>query len=589
MKKRLQFLMGMSSFLILTMAHAAAEPAWVQESNRNSQLMLDVIARFSPEDAPELGVDGYDERVKDLGPRTVERTIEATQAAVDELRSRLAKTSDLAVQQDLQIVIDAGASSVTSMHLQQQTMLPYTSAMRLVFGGLRALLDPRIPETRQVAALVRLRRYAGMEPDSSAITELAKARSSECFDNKKLVGPYRGEVEQDLADTPQIIEGIRKLFADSKIKGYEPALDRLASQLKDYDAWVRREILPRARADHRLPPAIYADNLKQVGVDVPPDELMRRALLSFEEIQNEMRALAPLVAKQKGLKLTDYREVIRALKKKQVQGKAIMPLYRQCLHDIEGILRREHEVTVPQRNAVIRLASEAESAMLPAPYMSPPRMIGNTGEYGEFVLPLKVPGKAGEQALVTDDFTFDAAAWTLTSHEARPGHELQFAAMIEKGVTVARAIFAFNSVNVEGWALYAEAEMKPYFPLDGQLIGLQYRLMRAARAYLDPMVNLGLLTPKQVHDVLVNDVVLSEGMTKQEVDRYTFRSPGQATAYFVGYQALMETRRRAELALEGKFDKQHFHDFILAQGLLPPALLQKAVMEVFVPEEQARK
>ena len=588
MKRRLQFLFCMSSFMVLTMAHAAVEPASVQESNRNSQLMLDVIARFSPEDAQELGVDGYDERVKDLGSHTVERNIEATQAAVDELRGRLAKTSDLAVQQDLQIVIDAGANSVTSMRLQQQYMLPYTSAVRLVFGGLRALLDPRIPEARQAAALVRLRRYAGLEAGSSAITELAKARSSECFDDKKLVGPFRGEVEQDIADTPQLIEGIRKLFAGSKIKGYEPALEQLASQLKDYDAWIQREILPRTRADHRLPPAIYADNLKQVGVDVLPDELMRRALLSFEEIQNEMRALAPLVAKQKSLKVTDYRDVIRALKKKQVQGRAILPLYRQRLHSIEDILRREHEITVPQRNAVIRLASEAESAMLPAPYMSPPRMIGNTGEYGEFVLPLKVPGKAGEKALVTDDFTFDAAAWTLTSHEARPGHELQFAAMIEKGVTIARAIFAFNSVNVEGWALYAEAEMKPYFPLDGQLIGLQYRLMRAARAYLDPMVNLGLLTPRQVHDVLVNDVVLSEGMTKQEVDRYTYRSPGQATAYFVGYQALMETRRRAELALEHKFDKQRFHDFVLAQGLLPPALLQKAVMEVFVPEELKR-
>jgi uncharacterized protein (DUF885 family) len=388
---------------------------------------------------------------------------------------------------------------------------------------------------------------------------------------------------------PRLLQGIRKLFADSGLKGYEEPLAAFEAQARDYDAWVSKEMLPRARADHRLPPALYADNLKQVGVDVAPEELMRRALVSFEEIQNEMRVLAPLVATQKGIKATGYRDVIRVLKKQQVTGKAILPLYTQRLHAIENILRREHEITVPARNAVIRLASEAESAMIPAPNMSPPRLIGNTGEYGEFVLPLNVPGKAGEKTLKTDDFTFDAAAWTLTAHEARPGHELQFAAMIEKGVSTARAVFAFNSVNVEGWALYSEAEMKPYFPLDGQLIGLQHRLMRAARAYLDPMVNLGLLTPQQVHDVLVNDVVLSEGMAKQEVDRYTFRSPGQATAYFFGYQSLMETRRRAELALAGKFNKQRFHDFILSQGLLSPALLQKAVLGEFVPAELARK
>jgi uncharacterized protein (DUF885 family) len=99
--------------------------------------------------------------------------------------------------------------------------------------------------------------------------------------------------------------------------------------------------------------------------------------------------------------------------------------------------------------------------------------------------------------LRTDDFTFDAASWTLTAHEARPGHELQFATMAERGVSVARAVFAFNTANVEGWGLYAEAEMQPYEPADGQLITLQFRLLRAARAFLDPMLNLGSLTAEE--------------------------------------------------------------------------------------------
>lgn len=362
----------------------------------------------------------------------------------------------------------------------------------------------------------------------------------------------------------------------------------MEKQLAAYDDWVRAEILPRARTDNRLPPAIYADNLKQFGVRVEPQELIRRALLSFAEIRNEMQALAPLVAKAKGYRSGDYRDVIAELKKSQVNGKAIMPLYRKTLTDSEALIRREHIVSLPERAAVIRLASEAESAQLPAPHMSPPRLVGNTGEYGEFVLPLTVPAPAGKKTLRMDDFTYHAAAWTLTAHEARPGHELQFATMIEQGVSTARAVFAFNSVNVEGWALYAEAEMKPYFPLDGQLIGLQLRLQRAARAFVDPMLNLGLMKPEEASDFLMKEVGLSEAMTKQEVDRYTFRSPGQATSYFVGYQALMETRERAELALRSKFDRQRFNDFVLSQGLLPPDLLKKAVMETFVPAELAR-
>jgi uncharacterized protein (DUF885 family) len=181
-----------------------------------------------------------------------------------------------------------------------------------------------------------------------------------------------------------------------------------------------------------------------------------------------------------------------------------------------------------------------------------------------------------------DDFTHEAGSWSLTAHESRPGHELQFSAMVEKGISTARAVFAFNSVNVEGWGLYAEAEVQPYLPAEAQLFTLQFRLLRAARAFLDPMVNMGQMTPDQARDFLIKEVVQSDGMAKQEVDRYTVRAPGQATSYFYGYQRLLETRQRAQIALREKFDRMAFNDFVLSQGLLPPKLLEKAVMTDFV-------
>ena len=150
-----------------------------------------------------------------------------------------------------------------------------------------------------------------------------------------------------------------------------------------------------------------------------------------------------------------------------------------------------------------------------------------------------------------DDFNYDAIAWTLTAHEARPGHELQFAGMLERGVSTARVVFAFNSANVEGWALYAEAVMKQYLPPEGQLGALQMRMMREARAFLDPMLNLGLIEPAAAQRFLMDEVMLSEPMAKQEVDRYTFNAPGQATSYFYGYSRLNALRTRVELAHAG--------------------------------------
>ena len=181
-----------------------------------------------------------------------------------------------------------------------------------------------------------------------------------------------------------------------------------------------------------------------------------------------------------------------------------------------------------------------------------------------------------------DDWNHVGATWSLTVHEARPGHELQFASMIESGVSQARAIYAFNSANVEGWALYAEAIMKEYLPLDGQLFSLQARMMRATRAFLDPMLNLGLIDPDQALSFIMEEVGLSEPMARSEVDRYTFRAPGQATSYYYGYMNMIRLRTEVELVLRDRFDQKAFHDFVLAQGLLPPEILRQAVMTDYV-------
>ncbi|WP_437901724.1 DUF885 family protein [Sorangium sp. So ce124] len=187
-----------------------------------------------------------------------------------------------------------------------------------------------------------------------------------------------------------------------------------------------------------------------------------------------------------------------------------------------------------------------------------------------------------------DDFTHAAASWPLSAHEARPGHELQFASLVERGVSLARAVFAENSANMEGWALYSEAILLPYMPPEGQLVSLQHRLVRAARGLLDPELQAGKITPAAARAFLEREVVLSPPLAQSEVERYTFRAPGQATSYLYGFTRLMDLRREVEFRMGPRFDAQRSHDFVLAQGILPPKLLRKAVIERFVPAQPAR-
>jgi uncharacterized protein (DUF885 family) len=585
MLKRRAFALAIIAFVASsTLAVAAETPDWIQRSNDDAQPLLKVLGDFGPEFAARIGVTGYDDKVTQIPPDVNEKFRKAVAGVRDGLKAKLAAEKDPLVQQDLKIMIEAATLQIDTSQLNEKYLLPYTNVGQTIFFGEFNLLQDQVEEKRRPSALTRLNRYTGLEKGYTPLTEQAKAQYEAAMKNKALLGPFKGQLDQDLANTASYIDGIRKLYAKYKIAGAEKALDALDKQLNDYDAWVKATVLPHARDDFRLPPALYADNLKNVGLDIAPEALVAKAELAYAEIRNEMQAIAPLIAKDHHLEVSDYRDVIRALKKEQMPREKIEPAYHDVIAKIEDIIRREHIVTLPDRAMIMRIASDAETAAQPAPHMDPPPLIGNKGERGTFVLTMGNPGKAGG-AEGYDDFNHPYATWTLTAHEGRPGHELQFAAMVERGVSLARSLFAFNSVNVEGWALYAEAETKPYEPLDGQLFALQARLQRAARAILDPKLNLGQITPERAKAVLTDEVVLSPAMAQQEIDRYTFRAPGQATSYFYGYTKLMELRADTEIALGKKFNRQAFNDFVIGQGLLPPALLREAVQTQFVPAQ----
>jgi hypothetical protein len=565
----------------------AAEASWIQESNRHAQVLLEINARYGPEGAASLGVEGHDTEVFDLKPRFIERQAADWQSAAQQLEAARGTVNDKLVQQDLDILIKAARDQGTTLDLNRRLMLPFFDLGQAVFQGFQNLIDPRVAKERQKAAIVRLRRYVGAEKNYEPITTLARARYEERASDPALLGPWVVEAQQYLDNQERYLDGIQKLLEGSGLKGWQKDMQTLRRQFDDYGNWVRDTVLPRARRTNQLPPELYADNLKGFGIQMDPHELMDRALSSYVQTRDEINVAARALAAQRHWSATDYRDVIRQLKKERIADDQLLNLYTGRLAQLEDIIRRGKVVTLPTRKAVIRLGTEAESAAQPAPHIDPPRLIGNTGEAAEFVLPTSNPNaRAGT---VMDDFNYDAIAWTLTAHEARPGHELQFAAMMERGVSTARVVYAFNSANVEGWALYAEAVMKQYLPIEGQMGALQMRMMREARAFLDPMLNLGLIQPDAAQRFLMEEVLLSEPMAKQEVDRYTFNAPGQAGSYFYGYSKLNELRTRVELALPGRFDEQRYHDFIIGQGLLPFDLLQRAVMEQFVPSQQGKE
>jgi Bacterial protein of unknown function (DUF885) len=577
-----------SVFLMTLSPIHAADQSWITASNSYTNQVLTIEMKHHPEQGSRQGLSQYDTLVAQPTLADEDQERKETEEVIAKLKSALAQEKQKEVAQDLAIIIRSVELQFRQDDYERAHNVPFLNASSLVFSGIRPLLDEQTPAERRPAAVERIRKYAGLEPGYTPITEILKQRVLEQAAKPGAVYPAKVEIDTELARDSNYLDGIATLCKKYQLTGWEEPFAKLKSQLTDYDAWTKATVLPRARADFRLQPEEYALALEQYGIDIPPSQMAELAHQGFNAIQEEMKPIAAQIAKERKLPSSDYRDVIRELKKQQLVGDAILPFYEDRLKQIEKIITEQGLVTLPDRPARIRIASAAETAQQPAPHMVPPPFLHNTGQKGEFVLPLNIPAGPGHSASQKyDDFTFDAAAWTLTAHEARPGHELQFDSMLEKGVSIARVHYAFNSTNVEGWGLYSEYIVRPYMPLEGQLVSLDYRLLRAARAFLDPELQAGKIQPADAQRVLEQDVVQSPAFAEEEVERYTYRAPGQANSYYYGFTKLVGLRKDTETAMGSKFNQKKFHDFILAQGLLPPDLMRKAVMEDFVPAQAA--
>ena len=564
-------------------AQRGSAQEWVERSNTFTRLVVDVDLQHSPERGSSQGMAQFDERISDpsLADQLAQRR--ELEAVAAKLTAAGPKEIDARVREDLEILHKALDLRFRLQDYELAHEVPFANASEVVFQGLRVLLEDQVAAQRRPAAVTRLLKYTGLQTPYQPITQVLEQRALEQMAKPGVIYPAKDEIETELGRNQAYVEGIRSLFVKYRLTGWQAGYERLERELADYDAWIRANVLPKARTDFRLPRARYELAFEQYGIDISPEQIAAQAHSAFQEYQGQMSRLAATIARADGYPSSDYRAVIAQLKKKQITGTDILPFYEHRLHQIEDIIRARNLVSLPSRPAIIRLATPAETAAQPAPHMVPPALLHNTGQRGEFVLPLNIPSATGGSADPYDDFTFDAVSWTLIAHEARPGHELQFDSMVEHGVSLARALYAFNSTNVEGWGLYSEYIMEPYEPPEGQLMTLQLRLLRAARAFLDPELQSGKITPAQAYQILERDVCLSHAFAQEEVERFTYRTPGQANSYFYGYTRLLSLREETEKALGSKFDARRFHDFILSQGLLPPDLLRQAVLEQLIP------
>ena len=167
----------------------------------------------------------------------------------------------------------------------------------------------------------------------------------------------------------------------------------------------------------------------------------------------------------------------------------------------------------------------------------------------------------------------------LTLHESAPGHAFQMPLALEHTEQPEFRRHTYIAAYGEGWALYCEKlglEMGMYDTPYDRFGMLNYQIWRAARLVVDTGIHAQGWSRERAIAYLRQYTALPHHEIDTEVDRY-IAWPAQALSYYLGEDAIVKARARAETALGSRFNLRAFHDTVLELGSVPLPVLSARV------------
>ncbi|SOC80436.1 Uncharacterized conserved protein, DUF885 familyt [Salinimicrobium sediminis] len=169
----------------------------------------------------------------------------------------------------------------------------------------------------------------------------------------------------------------------------------------------------------------------------------------------------------------------------------------------------------------------------------------------------------------------------LAYHEGIPGHHMQLAIAQElEDLPMFRKIETYPAY-VEGWGLYSELlpkEIGFYEDPYSDFGRLAMELWRSIRLVVDTGIHDKKWTREEAINFYVQNSPNAESDAIKMVERHIVM-PGQATAYKIGMNKILELRELAKEELGKDFDLREFHDVVLTNGAVPLNILEDLVEE----------
>jgi len=532
---------------------------------------------FNPSLATADGVHRFDDKLEDYTRAGFDKNVKA----LHDYETRLAAVDPKTLSEQI-----AG---------DRELLLSYVRSQLLTFEVIKPWQkNPDFYSSGISASAFGIMERAFASPDERLKLVIAR---------EKLMPAVLQAAHANLSNPPKIytqiaieqLPGIESFFQNDLPSAFTAATDpavkqefarvnaTLISALKDYQAWLNKDVLPVSNGDFRLGAETYSLKLKyDEMVDVPLDRLLTIGMANMRENQAEFAR----VAKQLEPKKT-AQQVLAQMAGSHPAPDKVLEAFRADFDGLTGFLASHPIITVPsgpppilEETPPFMRATTFASMDTPGPFEAKA-----TEAYFNVTLP-----EASWDAKKTEGFMAQFNYPVISNvvvHEAYPGHYIQFLWMHHVDDRV-RKIFGASS-NAEGWAHYCEQMMLDEgFGQPGsgakderaalmlRLGQLQDALLRNARYIVGIKMHTGQMNMDEAIEYFVK-----EGYQAREVGVVeTKRGTSDPTYLYYTLGKLQILKLRADLkAKQGdSFRLKDFHDAFMQQGFPPIKLVRRALL-----------
>lgn len=546
----------------------AREPSLLDASCDN---FLADLAKLSPTDATEWGIEGYEGDLQDFSPDYFTAVADRTREMVADLDA-LDDSTDESDDDDDFDDVDYVTAAVLRDRLCLELDLHHhgedirnlnniASPVQTIRDTL--LLMPHDTAEQKDAIRSRLSKVeAALQGYRESLVEAA---------NQGMVPPTRQINEvigqcNALADASSLLDELGLEEGNAEVESAKTAFD-------DFSGWLSAELQPSSSNEDAVGRERYARFSKLfVGDSVDLDEAYEWGLHRLQEIHAEQLKLAEELYGP-GTALRTAVRKLNADERYQLHGTDALVEWMQGVADKVISNLNGTYFDIPEQIQTI------ECKIDPA---------GTGGIfYTQPTEDFSRPGRMWWSVPAGQEIFHTWQELTTVHHEGAPGHHLQIGtALLESDLNSWRRNACWNSGHGEGWALYAEQLMAElgYLEDPGYRMGLlDSQRLRAARVVVDIGLHLGKKMPDgsgiwdkaHMKSFMRENTAMDDANLAFEVNRY-LGWPGQAPSYAIGERLWEKTR---DDAVAQGMTPREFHSEALALGSIPMSILRETILD----------